>query len=168
MDIVALQGCISFCFMKWISYMYTYIPSLLNLPPTYLGHHRAPTELPKQYSSSLLLIYFTCVVCICQPQSPSYTTSLPLPPLCLCLYSCPADRFICTTFLPPCICVNIQCFSPSDLLHSVWQTSTSLQMTSIAPFDGWVIFHSMYVPHPFCPLICQWTFRLLPHPGYCK
>ena len=26
-------------------------------------------------------------------------------------------------------------------------------------FNGWVIFHSIYVPHPF---LCQWTFRLLP------
>ena len=32
--IVALQYCVSFwCTMKWTSYMYTYIPSLLDLPP---------------------------------------------------------------------------------------------------------------------------------------
>jgi len=43
---LTLQCCVSFCCMTvWISYMYTYIPSLLNLlspcQPTSLGHHRA-------------------------------------------------------------------------------------------------------------------------------
>ena len=34
-DIVVLQCCVSFCYtMKWISCMYTYIPSLLDFPPT--------------------------------------------------------------------------------------------------------------------------------------
>ena len=38
--------------MKWISYMYTYIPFLLELPPTphphptHLGHHTAPSWAP--------------------------------------------------------------------------------------------------------------------------
>ena len=42
---IALQCCVIFCHtMKWISCMYTYIPSLLDLPsphPTHLGPHRA-------------------------------------------------------------------------------------------------------------------------------
>ena len=47
---VALQCCVSFfCTMKWISSVYTYIPSLLNLPPTAPPNHsyRSPhsTEL---------------------------------------------------------------------------------------------------------------------------
>ena len=31
-------------------------------------------------------------------------------------------------------------------------------------FNGWVIFHCIYVPHLLCPFLCQWTFRLLPCP----
>ena len=34
-------------------------------------------------------------------------------------------------------------------------------------FYGWVVFHCIYVPHLLYPLICRWTFRLLPCPGYC-
>ena len=52
--------CVHFCFMtKWISFMYTYIPSLLNFPSTHpipLGQHRVPNwdscaiqKLPTSY-----------------------------------------------------------------------------------------------------------------------
>ena len=50
--VVALQCYISSCStVKWISSMYTYIPSLLGFPPTRhspsdLGHHRAPNWAP--------------------------------------------------------------------------------------------------------------------------
>ena len=46
-SIIALQCCVIFCYTTmWISYMYTYIPSLFRLPPTHphstcLNHHRA-------------------------------------------------------------------------------------------------------------------------------
>ena len=51
MGYVTLQYSVSFCCtMKWISYMYTYIPSHLDLPPTSLppleGHHRARSWAP--------------------------------------------------------------------------------------------------------------------------
>ena len=48
----ALQCCVSFyCTVKWISYMYTYIPSFLDLIyhpflTNPLGHHRAPSWTP--------------------------------------------------------------------------------------------------------------------------
>ena len=35
-------------------------------------------------------------------------------------------------------------------------------------FSGLVIFHCIYVPNLLYPFLCQWTFRLLPWPGYCK
>ena len=58
--IIALQAYVSFCYTTWISYMYTYIPSLLSLSPTahptLPGNHRAPSwasyvikQLPTSY-----------------------------------------------------------------------------------------------------------------------
>ena len=35
-------------------------------------------------------------------------------------------------------------------------------------FNGWVILYCVYVPQLSYPLICWWTSRLLPCPGYYK
>ena len=34
------------------------------------------------------------------------------------------------------------------------------------PFHGWVIFHCIYVPYLLYSFLYQWTFSLLPCPGY--
>ena len=35
-------------------------------------------------------------------------------------------------------------------------------------FNGWAIFHRVYVSQISYPFVCWWTSRLLPGPGYCK
>ena len=35
-------------------------------------------------------------------------------------------------------------------------------------FNGWVIFHSVYVPQLPYPFVCWWASRLLPCPSYYK
>ena len=49
--ITALQCCVSSCCTTWVSHRYTYIPSILSLPPTHShpthpGHCRAPSWAP--------------------------------------------------------------------------------------------------------------------------
>ena len=62
------------------------------------------------------------------------------------------------------------CLSLSDLLHSFSMTlglSVLLQMA----FCSFSLFSKIplyIVPHLLYPLLCQWTFRLIPCPGYCK
>jgi len=40
--------------------------------------------------------------------------------------------------------------------------SMLLQMTLFCPFDGWVVFHCVCIPHLLNPFICQRMFRLFP------
>ena len=57
--------CVRFrCGMKWISHMYTYMPSLLDPHPTPLGHHRAPSWTPcvtEQLPTSYLFYTWWCI-----------------------------------------------------------------------------------------------------------
>ena len=102
--IVILQYCVSFCCtMKWISYMYTYIPSLLSLPyipPIWvITEHRA--ELPalcSRFPLAICFIHGSAYTSI--PISQLIPTSLVSThhSLHLCLYSCPANRFTYTIF----------------------------------------------------------------------
>ena len=110
-SVVALQIYVRFCCKtKWIIYIGTYIPSLWNLPfhtppnPPLLVITKYLAKLPVLYSSSTLAILYL-VVYIYQPYSPHSSHPL-LPPLHphshslhLQLFSCPANKFICTIFL---------------------------------------------------------------------
>ena len=101
----------SFCYtMKWVSHMYTGIPSLLNLP-----HTPTPISCPSGSSQS------TEPSSLCHPADPHYcfthgrvymsilisqfVLSFPLPlcarvhSLCLHLCSCPGNWLLCTIFL---------------------------------------------------------------------
>ena len=101
---------------KWISYVYTYIPSLLDLLPSHahipplwvITEHQA--ELPALYGSFTLAIHFThgnvyshiCSICMLIPISQFILPCLN--PLCphihtqhLHPYSFPANRSICTS-----------------------------------------------------------------------
>ena len=112
-------------------------------PSRHLGYHRGPNWDPWIiYSRFPLVICFTCGSAHTSTQSPSSTHSLPSPRvypfvLYICVYSCPAHRFIWTMFLDSMYLCYYICFSLSDLLHSVWQTlgsSVSLQMTQYCSF----------------------------------
>ena len=75
-------------------------------------------------------------------------------------------------FYVPHICVNIR-----YLFFSFWLTSLCMTVSRfihistndpICSFLWLIIFHCIYVPRLLYPFICQWSFRLLPWPGYCK
>ena len=109
-----------------VNHLYAYvdphIPSLLRLPPTLLipplqvvTKHRA--DLPVLCSCFPLAIYFTFgsiyMSMLLSHSIPAYPSPSPCPQvhsLRLCLYSCPAPRFIRSTFSfqIPYICVSIQ------------------------------------------------------------
>ena len=62
--IIASKYCVGFCHTStWISHRCTYVPSLLNLPPTSLptplGFHSTEFELLASYRKFPLAIYFT-------------------------------------------------------------------------------------------------------------
>ena len=113
-SIVALQCCFNFCYtMEWISYRYTYIclPSWTSFshpspPQTHPSRSWQSTKLSSLLYSRfpLTINILHIVVDIHQSWSPSWSHSplLPVHPHvcspCQQLYSCPANRFICTIF----------------------------------------------------------------------
>ena len=113
----ALKYCVVFCCTMWIGYRYTYMTSLLSLPPTLPsspGHHRALSWAPcakQQVPPSPLPSYFThasAYMSVLLSQSVPPLLPLLCPQVhsaCLQLYSCPADRFISAIFLDS-ICMH--------------------------------------------------------------
>ena len=114
-------------------YIYPHISSLLCLPPTLsiphlqvVTNHQA--DLPVLCGCFPLVIYFTFgSVYMSMPLShfvPAYTSRCPqVHSLHLCLYSCPAPRFLRPIFFfqIPYICVSIwYFFSLSDLLYTLY------------------------------------------------
>ena len=63
----------------------------------------------------------------------------------------------------PSLCLT--CFTQHDAL---WFHPCCCKWHYFIPCNDWVIFHDMYVPHLLYSFLCQWTFRWLPCPGYCK
>ena len=132
-----------------VNWPYVYIcPLPLEPPssppphPSTSSQHRA--EPPVLYGSIPLVIYLTHG-CVCISVLLSQLAPPLLPPLCpqarslhLCLYSCPANRFIYTIFLDSiyiyALIYAILLFS--FWLHSVWQTLGS--SASLSSFS-WVI-----------------------------
>ena len=111
--ITALQYCVGFRhMMTWFSHKHTYIPSFLNLLPTSQPRpHHTPVGCHSTTLSSLCytatshwLFILHMVACMFQCYSRD-TSPSPLPTvfkdcsLCLCFYSCPANRGISTSLL---------------------------------------------------------------------
>ena len=156
---VCVCVCVSFCFItKWISYTYTYIPYLLplaspSLPPyhTPLGGHKAPSWSPcAMWLLPTSYLFHICSVYMSMPLS-HFVPAYPSPALCpqvhslrLCLYSCPAPRFIRTFFFfrfHIYVLADSICFSLSDLLHSVGQTLGLFDLPfPLRPGNHWSVY----------------------------
>ena len=110
-SIVALQCCVSFCWITMcISYMY--IHPLFSGLPSHLGHHRAFSrvlcaiqKVPCFIHSVNSVYMYVHMYTVCQTQSGN-SSHRPFPScypyicsLCLCLYFCFANEFTCMIFL---------------------------------------------------------------------
>ena len=132
-------------------------PSHLPLHPTPLGCHRAPGLGSLHHTGNfhqLSVLHMVMYMFQCYSLNSSHPLLLQLSSqvlplhLCICFCSSNIHQYHFTRFHVYAFIYYIY-FSLSDLLHSVSQflgSSTSVKLTRIVPFRGWVIFHCVYVP----------------------
>ena len=98
-----------------------------------------------------------------------YISPSPPPFPCAYVYSlflncCPVNKFFSIIFLDSLIFIRIWYLSFSFWLTSFCIIGSRFQnWVKCIPFNGWVIFHCVYVPQLLYPFICRWTSRLLPY-----
>ena len=120
------------------------------------------------YSRFLLVISFIHISVYMSIPIAQFIPPPPLPPtafppwcpyicsLHLCLYSCLANRFICTIFLDSTYnhLYTIFVFLTYFTLYDSLQVHPRLYKTQFVPFYGRVIFLCIYVPHLLYPFVC--------------
>ena len=155
-------------------------PSRIPLPPPSLSHplgssqctspeHPVSCIKPGLQSASHTIIYTFQRYPIKSSHPHLLPQSLKNCSLRLCLFCCLTYRVIITIFLNS-IYILYWCFS-------FWLTSLCIIGSSVihlirtdshAFFNGWIIFHYVYVPQLSYPFFYWWTSRLLPCPSYFK
>ena len=101
--IINLECCVGCCCTTmWISRVYTYVPSLLSLPPphpTPLGHHRAQSWAPISYLfyTQIYVVYMSILLSHFVPPSFPTVPTRPFSTSAFLFY--PENRFISTIFL---------------------------------------------------------------------
>ena len=156
--------------------IYIYISPFLPFQPSPPPSHHSRSSQRARLGSlcylatfSLALLYMTVSICQCYFFNSSHHH---IPSQCPQVHSLPGlSVMFSSTRFHIYVLIYDTYFSLCDWLHSVKEalvSSTSLQLTQISSFYGWVIFHCINVPQLLYPFVYLWTFRLLPCPGYCK
>ena len=135
--------------MKWISYTYTHIPSLLDLPPTPhptpLDHHRAPSWVSCALQQVPTSYLFYTWVCLC------VNSNLPvLPILFFPLLIQPLRRAV-QRFLKK---LKIELpYDPAILLLGIYPEKTIIQKDSCTPMFTVALFT---IARTWKPPKCPW------------
>ena len=145
--IVAGQCCgVSFCCTaKWIVYACTYIPSFLDFFPIYVttGTEESSLCSTQVLSSSLLYTQQCTHGSLHLPAWCPYIYSL-----CLRLWFCFTNRFVCATFLNSTRMCSYAAFVFLLLIYFTLYDTPHVhprlsKRHSFAPFHGWGVFHGI-------------------------